>query len=118
MGTTGYRTSSRKDHRKVMVRVGESKALHAGAGVCIEISDTDFTDDRLAIVLRQLSQEPHGSHRAKPQPRTMRIYDLPVQQVADATTCGYHLVDEEGCFSLDIVKTTPVCLSSKRCWQT
>jgi len=24
----------------------------------IEISDTDFTDDRLAIVLRQLSQEP------------------------------------------------------------
>jgi len=43
------RTSSRRDHRKVMVRVGESKALHAGAGVC-EISDTDFTDDRLAIV--------------------------------------------------------------------
>jgi len=106
-----------RDHRKVMVRVGESKALHAGAGVWI--SDTDFTDDRLAIVLRQLSQD-NMAIIEQTSAEILRIYDLPVQQVRlDATTMsGYHLVDEEGCFSLDIVKTTPVCLSSKRCWQT
>lgn len=67
----------------------------------MEISDTDFTDDRLAIVLRQLSQEPTWQAIEQNLSRnTLRIYDLPVQQVRlDATTLsGYHLVDEEGLF--------------------
>jgi len=75
--------------------------------VCgIEISDTDFTDDRLAIVLRQLSQEPTSIDLSRD---TMRIYDLPVQQVRlDATTMSVIWWMKRDCFSLDIVKTTPV----------
>jgi len=49
-----------------------------------------------------------ASHRAKPQPIIMRIYDLPVQQVRlDATTMsGYHLV-EEGLFQFGHSKDDP-----------
>ncbi len=57
--------------------------------VCgIEISDTDFTDDRLAIVLRQLSQEDTWQSIEQTLSRnTVRIYALPVQRVRlDATT--------------------------------
>jgi len=46
-----------RDHRKVWEWVNQRRYMLEQ--VCgIEISDTDFTDDRLAIVLRQLSQEP------------------------------------------------------------
>ncbi len=49
---------SEGDHRKVMVREWVNQRCYMLEQVCgIEISDTDFTDDRLAIVLRQLSQE-------------------------------------------------------------
>jgi len=54
----------------------------------IEISDTDFTDDRLAIVLRQLSQEPWQAIEQNLSRDTMRIYDLPVQQVCFTTMSG------------------------------
>lgn len=70
--------------------------------VCgIEISDTDFTDDRLAIVLRQLSQENTWQSIEQTLTRdTMRIYALPIQRMRlDATTVsGHHLVDEAGLF--------------------
>jgi len=106
-----------RDHRKVRGSVNQRRYMLEQCG--IEISDTDFTDDRLAIVLRQLSQEPTWQAIEQNLSRdTMRIYDLPVQQVRGC----YHHVSiiwwmKRGCFSLDI-KTTPVCLSSKRCWQT
>ena len=46
---------SEGDHRKVMVRKWVDQRRYMLEQVCgIEISDTDFTDDRLAIVLRQL----------------------------------------------------------------
>jgi len=57
-----------RDHRKVMVGEWVNQRRYMLEQVCgIEISDTDFTDDRLAIVLRQLTNM--ASHRAKPQPR-------------------------------------------------
>ena len=51
--------------------------------VCgIEISETDFTDDRLAILLRQLSQEPSWESIEQSLTRdSLRIYALPAVQV-------------------------------------
>jgi transposase len=79
--------------------------------VCgIEISDTDFSDDRLTVVLRQLSTEPtwQAIEQILTQ-NTLRIYALPVQQVRlDATTMsGHHLVDEEGLFQYGHSKDDP-----------
>jgi transposase len=79
--------------------------------VCgIEISDTDFTDDRLAIVLRQLSTESTWQAIEQNLTRdTVRIYALPVQRVClDATTMsGHHLVDDVGLFQFGHSKDDP-----------
>lgn len=67
----------------------------------VEISDTDFTDARLAIVLRQLSEPYNWQTIEQTLTRdTIRIYNLPVQQVRmDATTLsGYHLISGDGLF--------------------
>jgi len=93
---------SEGDHRKVMVREWVRQRRYMLEQVCgIEISDTDFTDDRLAIVLRQLSTESTWQAIEQNLTRdTVRIYALPVQGVRlDATTMsGHHLVDDVGLF--------------------
>jgi transposase len=102
---------SEGDHRKVMVREWVNQRRCMLEQVCErEISETDFTDDRLAIVLRQLSSE--ATWQAIEQTlsqNTIRIYALPVQQVRlDATTAsGHHLVDEEGLFQYGYSKDDP-----------
>ena len=99
------------DHRKVMVRKWVDERRYMLEQVCgIEISDTDFTDDRLAIVLRQLSQEETWQSIEQTLTRdTVRIYDLPMQRVRlDATTMsGHHLVDESGLFQYGHSKDDP-----------
>ena len=102
---------SEGDHRKVMVREWVNQRRYMLEQVCgIGISDTDFTDDRLAIVLRQLSQEDTWQSIEQTLTRdTVRIYALPVQRVRlDATTVsGYHLVDEAGLFQYGHSKDDP-----------
>lgn len=102
---------SEGDHRKVMVREWVDQRRYMLELVCgIQISDTDFTDDRLAIVLRQLSQEDTWQSIEQTLTRdTVRIYALPVQRVRlDATTMsGYHLVDEAGLFQYGHSKDDP-----------
>lgn len=76
----------------------------------IEIRDTDFTDDRLAIVLRLLSEEQTWQSIEKTLTQnTVSIYALPVQRVRlDATTIsGHHLVDEAGLFQFGHSKDDP-----------
>ena len=49
---------SQGDHRKVTVRQWVNQRRYTIEKVCgIELTDTDFTDDRLTILLRKLSQE-------------------------------------------------------------
>jgi len=102
---------SEGDHRKVMVREWVNQRRYMLEQVCnIEISDTDFTDDRLAIILRQLSEELTWQSIEQSLTRnTVRIYQLPVEQVRlDATTVsGYHLVEEEGVFQFGHSKDDP-----------
>ena len=102
---------SEGDHRKVMVREWVNQRRYILEQVCeIEIRDTDFTDDRLAIVLRQLSQEDAWQSIEQTLTRdTIRIYTLPVQRVRlDATTVsGHHLVDEAGLFQYGHSKDDP-----------
>ena len=70
--------------------------------VCdLELRQTDFTDDRLAILLRRLSDNKSWSEIETDLNRhSIRVYQLEVNQVRiDATTnSGYHLVTEEGLF--------------------
>jgi transposase len=102
---------SEGDHRKVMVREWVRQRRYMLEQVCgIEISDTDFTDDRLAIVLRQLSTESTWQAIEQNLTRdTVRIYALPVQRVRlDATTMsGHHLVDDVGLFQFGHSKDDP-----------
>ena len=65
----------------------------------LEISDTDFTDDRLAIILRQSFQDPTWQAIEQSLTRNpLRIYALPTQQVCldTSTISGHHLMDEAG----------------------
>jgi transposase len=85
---------SQGDHRKLTVRDWVRQArttLEETTG--LHIRDTDFTDDRLTIVLRELSKSQYwwaierdlGQH-------TVRVYDLRTERVRlDATSIsGYH----------------------------
>jgi len=85
---------SQGDHRKLTVRDWVRQArttLEETTG--LRIRDTDFTDDRLTIVLRELSKPQYwqvierdlGQH-------TVRVYDLSTERVRlDATSIsGYH----------------------------
>ncbi len=83
------------DHRKVMVREWVNQRRNMLEKVCgIEIRDTDFTDDRLAIVLKRLSDDETWCEIETELTRnTIRIYHLPSSPIRmDATTMsGYHL---------------------------
>jgi transposase len=102
---------SEGDHRKVRVREWVAHRRTMLEQVCgIEIRETDFSDDRLSIVLKRLSQEAEWQGiEADLNRRTVRIYELTAQTVRmDATTVsGEHVVNEAGLFQFGYSKDDP-----------
>lgn len=102
---------SQGDHRKVVVREWVEQRRRMLEEVCgIEIRATDFSDDRLSIVLRQLSEEERWSRIEKElNQQTVRIYRLTPEVVRlDATTLsGNHIVNEAGLFQFGHSKDDP-----------
>ena len=102
---------SQGDHRKVTVREWVNQRRYSIEKVCgIELLETDFTDDRLTILLRKLSQESTWLKIERDlNTNTISIYDLRVEQVRlDATTMsGHHLVSESGLFQFGHSKDDP-----------
>lgn len=102
---------SQGDHRKVTVRDWVRQArLTLEETTGFSIRDTDFTDDRLAIVLRVLSKPAywHAIERDLGQ-NTVRIYDLGRERVrVDASTVwGYHAERAESLFQFGKSKDDP-----------
>ncbi|OUL29483.1 hypothetical protein BV378_05900 [Nostoc sp. RF31YmG] len=102
---------SQGDHRKVRVREWVEQRQYTIEQVCsINIRETDFTDDRLGILLKRLSKPETWSQieRFLTQ-NTIRAYDLAVEQVRlDATTIsGHHLISESGLFQFGHSKDDP-----------
>jgi transposase len=93
---------SEGDHRKVVVRDWVKQQSTMLEQVCgLELRETDFTDDRLGIVLSKLSQQSTWQEiESELNSQTLRIYRLPRQCIRlDATTVsGDRLVSEEGLF--------------------
>ena len=102
---------SQGDHRKVTVRQWVNHRKCTIEKVCgIELTDTDFTDSSLTILLRKLSQEETWSQMEQElNINTISIYDLSVEQIRlDATTIsGHHLVSESGLFQFGHSKDNP-----------
>ncbi len=102
---------SQGDHRKVKVREWVNQRIYTLETVCdLEFRETDFTDDRLGILLRRLSDNKSWSKIETDLNRnSIRVYQLGVNQVRiDATTnSGYHLVTEEGLFQFGHSKDNP-----------
>ncbi|MGV2831397.1 IS1634 family transposase [Myxosarcina sp. GI1(2024)] len=102
---------SQGDHRKVKVREWVNQRSYTLETVCdVSLRETDFTDDRLSILLRRLSPTYTWSEIETNLNRdTISVYQLPVSQVRiDATTnSGYHLVTEEGIFQFGHSKDNP-----------
>jgi transposase len=108
---------SQGDHRKLTVRDWVRQAhdtLERATGQTIR--DTDFTDDRLTIVLRELSQPTywHAIEQDLGQ-RTIRVYDLEQKRVrVDATTVsGYHAGGVDSLFQFGKSKDDPSRLQVK-----
>jgi transposase len=102
---------SQGDHRKLTVRDWVRQAhttLDATTG--LSMRDTDFTDDRLTIVLRELSK-PEYWHAIEQDlgQNTVRVYDLSAARVrVDATTIsGYREENEDGLFQFGKSKDNP-----------
>ncbi len=100
---------TQQDHRMNRVR---DWVAHRQALLCslIEqpISDTDFTDDRLADGLRYLSQlASWNTFEQQLSQRTIRVYDLSASQVRlDATTATtYHNPDNSALFKVGRTKS-------------
>jgi transposase len=91
---------SQGDHRKLTVRDWVKQAhttLERVTG--LSIRDTDFTDDRLSLVLRRLSDEATWQAlETELSAHLVRVYDLKAQVVrVDATTVsGYHAASDAG----------------------
>jgi transposase len=102
---------SEGDHRKVVVREWVQQRRQTLEQVCgVEIRDTDFSDDRLGIALKHLSQpSTWQSIEQSLNRRSLRAYQLPSETIRlDATTVsGEHLVDEEGLFQFGHSKDDP-----------
>jgi transposase len=102
---------SQGDHRKVVVREWVEQRRQMIEQVCgIEIRESDFSDDRLSIVLKHLSEEVNWQRiEADLNSRTLRIYRLTPETIRlDATTIsGEHLVSETGLFQFDYSKDNP-----------
>jgi transposase len=102
---------SQGDHRKLTVRDWVRQAHTTLEAITdLSIRDTDFTDDRLTIVLRELSKSEywHAIERDLGQ-NTVRVYDLSAERVrVDATTLsGYHQESEDGLFQFGKSKDNP-----------
>jgi transposase len=102
---------SEGDHRKVTVQAWvdeRQRMLEAVSGQ--EFQAHDFSDDRLSILLRRLSEGSTWSNiEQELNGNTIRLYDLEQKTVRlDATTVsGYHLVDEAGLFQFGHSKDDP-----------
>ena len=113
---------SQGDHRKLTVRdwVRQSHTtLEETTG--LSIRDTDLTDDRLTIVLRELSKPEywHSIERDLSR-RTVRVYDLSVERVrVDATTVsGYHSGEAGDLFQFGKSKDNPALRQIKQMMAT
>lgn len=102
---------SEGDHRKVVVRQDVKslpQTLNRVTGQTV--NELDFDDDRLAVVLKHLS-DPVYWHpiEAELSRRTIRVYDLERDVVrCDATTgSGYHAVTDGGLFQFGHSKDDP-----------
>lgn len=102
---------SQGDHRKLTVRDWVRQAhqtLQQTTGLTIR--DTDFTDDRLTLVLRELSNTLYWhAIEAELAARTVRVYHLTPQRVrVDMTTVsGYHADTTAGLFQFGHSKDDP-----------
>ena len=102
---------SEGDHRKVVVRDWVKQRSTMIAQVCgLTLRETDFTDDRLGIVLSKLSQPDYWQQiEGDLNSQTLRVYELERHCVRlDATTVsGVHLVHEDGLFQFGHSKDDP-----------
>ena len=102
---------SEGEHRKVVVHAWVNQRRQLLEQVCgIEIRDTDFSDDRLSIVLKHLSADSTwASIEQSVNGRTMRLYELPQEtaRLDGTTVSGNHLVNEEGLFQFGYSKDEP-----------
>ncbi|MGH2413467.1 MAG: IS1634 family transposase [Microcystaceae cyanobacterium] len=102
---------SEGDHRKVVVREWVKQQRTMIEQVCgLQLRETDFTDDRLGIVLSKLSKQTIWQEiESELNSQTIRLDRLPSQCVRlDATTVsGEHLVSEEGLFQFGHSKDDP-----------
>jgi transposase len=93
---------SRGDHRMVHVEPWVSQRLYTlGATTAQTVTCADFTDDRLEIVLRRLSDDTRwAAFEAALNQYTIRVYDLHTQRVhVDSTSASaYATVTERGLF--------------------
>jgi transposase len=93
---------SRGDHRMVHVAPWVAKRLWTlGTTTGQAVTHADFTDDRLEIVLRRLSDDERWSaFEAALNQHTVRVYDLSTERVhVDSTSASaYATVSEEGLF--------------------
>ena len=108
---------SRGDHRKLTVRDWAAQAhatLEQVTGKSIR--DTDFTDDRLTIVLRELSRPGYWQAIERDLGQsTVRVYDLEQKCLRlDATTVsGYHVGGVTSLFQFGKSKDDPSLLQVK-----
>jgi len=102
---------SEGDHRKVAVETYVKKLQQTLSDATGQpVSSLDFTDDRLGIVLKHLSQTSYWeSIEAELNTKTLRAYELETAVVrCDATTAsGYHEVTEGGLFQFGHSKDDP-----------
>jgi transposase len=93
---------SRADHRMVHVEPWVAKRLGTlGGTIGQAVPRVDFTDDRLEIVLRRLSEDTRwAAFEAALNQYTVRVYDLSTTRVhVDSTSAsGYATVSEGGLF--------------------
>lgn len=102
---------SQGDHRKLTVRDWVRQAHHTLEKVTgLSIRDTDFTDDRLTLLLENLSNpEAWSEIEIGLGKKTIRVYDLEQQIVRlDATTVsGYHDAGDDSLFQFGNSKDNP-----------
>ena len=108
---------SQGDHRKLTVRDWVAQAQETIQSVTgLTLRETDFTDDRLTIILRQLSKPEYWQAIEKDFAQSaVRVYQLPQERVRlDATTVsGYHSGGENSLFQFGHSKDDPNLLQVK-----
>ena len=102
---------SQGDHRKVWVQEWVEQRRYSIEQVCdLALRPTDFSDDRLSILLRRLSEDDTWVAIEQSLSRQiLRVYDLHPQTVRlDATTVnGYHVSEPERLFQFGHSKDDP-----------